>query len=260
MLAFHNDTAIKEKYLTRVAAHRAADELIHGTGWSNGKGCAIGCTLENYDHSRYPIELGIPEILARLEDCIFEGLKNGKAQEWPERFLSAIRPGADLSRVGWQFLHWLLTRSGIGSYDHPIVKDAVAQCAEVLLPLTRGDPVDESAWSAAESAWSAAESAASAAASAASAAESAASAASAAESAASAWSAASAAWSAWSAARSAAWSAAESAAESAWSAAESARSAAESAWSAAESAAESAASAAWETMADQLIELLEAAP
>src|SRR5215831_14846120 len=253
MLAFHNDTAIKEKYLTRVAAHRAADELIHGTGWSNGKGCAIGCTLENYDHSRYPIELGIPEILARLEDCIFEGLKNGKAQEWPERFLSAIRPGADLSRVGWQFLHWLLTRSGIGSYDHPIVKDAVAQCAEVLLPLTRGDPVDESAWSAAESA-------ASAAASAASAAESAASAASAAESAASAWSAASAAWSAWSAARSAAWSAAESAAESAWSAAESARSAAESAWSAAESAAESAASAAWETMADQLIELLEAAP
>src|SRR5215831_17168540 len=244
MLAFHNDTAIKEKYLTRVAAHRAADELIHGTGWSNGKGCAIGCTLENYDHSRYPIELGIPEILARLEDCIFEGLKNGKAQEWPERFLSAIRPGADLSRVGWQFLHWLLTRSGIGSYDHPIVKDAVAQCAEVLLPLTRGDPVDESAWSAAESAWSAAESAASAAASAASAAESAASAASAAGS----------------AARSAAWSAAESAAESAWSAAESARSAAESAWSAAESAAESAASAAWETMADQLIELLEAAP
>ena len=228
MFAFHNDPAIKAKYLARVRAHAAADELVKGTGWStDGKGCAIGCTLEAYDHARYPIELGIPEMLARLEDCIFEGLANDIAQRWPERFLETIEPGADLSRVGWQFLHWLLTESGIGSYDHPLVKDAVAQCAAVIEPLTRGEPADASA------AWSAARSAARSAA----------------------WSAESAAKSA---AKSAAWSAARSAA---WSAAESAESAAKSAaWSAAESAESAAKSAAWSAaylkMANKLLELL----
>ena len=159
--AFHGDPAIKAKYLARIAAHRAADELVKGRGWEDGKGCAIGCTLENYDHAQYPIELGIPEMLAHLEDMIFEELPNDQAMLWPERFLAAIKPGADLSLVGWKFQYWLLTRSGIGAYDHPLVKDAVAQVAAVLEPLTRGLPVDESAArSAAESAESAAWSAA----------------------------------------------------------------------------------------------------
>lgn len=42
MLAFHNDASVKEKYLVRVRAHAAADQLIHGAGWENGKGCAVG--------------------------------------------------------------------------------------------------------------------------------------------------------------------------------------------------------------------------
>jgi hypothetical protein len=108
--------------------------------------------LDNYDHSRYPTELGIPEMLAFLEDTIFEGLKNGKAQEWPEQFLEAIRPGADLSRVGWKFIHWLLTESKIGAYDHELVSDAVQQCAAVIEPLTRGEKADVSAARSAESA------------------------------------------------------------------------------------------------------------
>jgi hypothetical protein len=108
MLSFHNDPAIKKKYLSRVRAHAKADELTQGIGWSNGKGCAIGCTLEAYDHSRYPIELGIPQILARLEDRIFEGLSRADAQKWPARFLSAIRVGRDLSEVWPKFAIWLL--------------------------------------------------------------------------------------------------------------------------------------------------------
>jgi len=239
--AFHNDPAIKQKYLDRVAAHRAADELIKGIGWENGKGCAIGCTLEVYDHARYETELGIPQMLAMLEDTIFEGLPNGESQAWPERFLSAIEPGVDLSRVGWQFLHWLLTESGIGEFQHELVKDAVSQCAAVLVPLTLGQFIGESAACAARSAESAARSAASAARSAACAARSAACAARIAESA---------AWSAESAARSA---------ESAACAARSAESAARSAESAAWSAESAARSAAYKHMADKLIELLSAA-
>ena len=72
-------------------------------------------------------------MLARLEDCIFEGLPNGKAMAWPIRFMEAVKPGADLSRVGWQFLHWVLTDKRVNpGIDHPLVKDAVRQCADVL--------------------------------------------------------------------------------------------------------------------------------
>lgn len=99
MLSYHSDPAIKEKYLARVRAHAAADRLVQGTGWANGKGCAVGCTLEAYDHSRYPLELGLPEWLARLEDATFEGLPTELAMSWPERFLAAIPVGVDLEPV-----------------------------------------------------------------------------------------------------------------------------------------------------------------
>lgn len=99
MLSFHNDPAIKEKYLKRVIAHREADKIVQGIGWIKGKGCAVGCTLESYDHARYPIELGIPVWLAHLEDGIFENLEKEEAILWPERFLQAIPVGVDLEPI-----------------------------------------------------------------------------------------------------------------------------------------------------------------
>ena len=86
MQAFHNDEKIKQKYLNRVKQHRLADQLVQGIAWENGKGCAIGCTLESYNHKQYEKELGIPEWLARVEDKIFEGLNKDDAQAWPEQF------------------------------------------------------------------------------------------------------------------------------------------------------------------------------
>lgn len=99
MRSFHGDPAIKEKYLSRVIAHRKADAIIQGTGWENGKGCAVGCTLESYDHSRYPIELGLPKWLAHLEDAIFERLEKEEAKLWPEKFLAAIPVGVCVEDV-----------------------------------------------------------------------------------------------------------------------------------------------------------------
>lgn len=86
MLAFHNNAAIKERYLERVKQHALADAIVQGVGWENGKGGAIGCTLEGYDHERYPIELGIPVELAHLEEQIFEGLlhlRRLRSRGWP---------------------------------------------------------------------------------------------------------------------------------------------------------------------------------
>jgi hypothetical protein len=119
MLAYHNDPAIKAKYLKRVRAHQKADRLVQGTGaegaGENFRGCAVGCTLEVYDHSRYPIELGIPQELARLEDRIFEGLPVDAAMKWPAQFLSVITPGADLTMVWPRFSLWLL-ETELGKY------------------------------------------------------------------------------------------------------------------------------------------------
>jgi hypothetical protein len=123
MLAYHSDPELKTFVLNQIIAHREADKLVKGRYWHDGKGCAVGCTLEavrlhngnatkkiNHEsHSLYETELGIPRILARLEDRFFESLPNTESQAWPERFTSAIRPGADLAMVWPRFAFWLLT-------------------------------------------------------------------------------------------------------------------------------------------------------
>jgi hypothetical protein len=108
LIAFHGKQSIKDEYLARVRAHKTADQIIHGTYWQNGKGCAVGCTVHSNNHLAYEDELGIPRILARLEDGIFENLKSPRDIEWPEQFLDAVPVGADLSNVWPQFAVWML--------------------------------------------------------------------------------------------------------------------------------------------------------
>lgn len=170
MLAYHNDPALRTSVINEMALHRKADELVQGYGyWENGKGCAVGCLLKNGNHAEYETKFGIPEMLARLEDRIFEGLPKAKAQKWPERFLSAIKAGQDLTTVGWEFQHRLqinnLKFAKEQKFPDEVIK-AIEMVIDVLVPLTKGEKVDESAGSArsaAESAgsaaWSAVESA-----------------------------------------------------------------------------------------------------
>ena len=100
MLAFHNDPAVREQYLNRVAAHASADELLQGYGyWRGGKGCAVGCTIHGSTHKSYETELGIPEEIAYLEDWLFERLPAEKAKEWPARVLTSIASGSDLTDI-----------------------------------------------------------------------------------------------------------------------------------------------------------------
>lgn len=146
MLAFHGDEAIKVKYLDRVKAHQAADEIIHGTYWEAGKGCAVGCTIHGSDHTRYELELGIPVMLASLEDRIFEGMTNGKAQAWPEQFLAVIKPGSDLGLVGWKFLHWLIgdEKEGMIRLATDKTRPAMNRVIELLAAKADGNAADAS--------------------------------------------------------------------------------------------------------------------
>jgi hypothetical protein len=259
MKAFHGDPAIKEKYLARLKAHHAADEIIQGVGYEGTHGCAVGCTLNAYDHRAYENELGLPKWLAHLEDQIFEGLPPVEAQRFAVDFLEAVPVSANVEKVRWLLAVRRHTRDRDRLMENPesyakecvvAIDQVIAYCESQIAGSATESAASaaaaESAASAAaarsaaaaESAWSAWSAAAESAAAESAAAESAAAESAAAESAA----AESAAWSAWSAARSAA---------------RSARSAAESARSAAESAAESD-HFKWE--AETLLELLRNAP
>ena len=122
MKAYHGQQVIKDKYLYRVRLHRYADNLVRGETGQNGKGCAVWCTLNKYEHKAYESELGIPSAIALLEDGLFEYMPLDLAMEWPERFLAAIQPGADLSMVISRFLVWLLTDS-----SHGVIKFAKSE-------------------------------------------------------------------------------------------------------------------------------------
>lgn len=100
MLSYHSDSTVKEKYVNRMRAHIAADELVRGIGFENGKGCMVGCTLNKYDHKAFETELGIPEWMAHLVDELHEGISDDYSPggvPFALAFLKAVPEGIDLS-------------------------------------------------------------------------------------------------------------------------------------------------------------------
>ena len=232
----------REALLASLAAHREAGRLVQQHGyWSDGRGCAVGCTLRDfapgreYAHAAYETLFGVPVALAHLEDAIFEGSSLAAARRWPERFVRSIEPGADLTAVADRWLLWLLSDAG-----SPLAEwrgePWMAGVADLYRRrLAAAEPGREE-WAAAEAAAdAAARDAASAAARAA------------------AWAARAAARAARAAARAAAWAARAAARAAAW--------AAMAADAAADAAARDAArAAAWAAMADALVRLIADAP
>jgi hypothetical protein len=149
LVAYRHDPAIKARYIARVRSHRLADDLVKGFYWMHGKGCAVGCTLEDSDHRRYETELGIPVRVAYLEDAIFEALPNAEARMFPERFLEAIQAGADLSRVSDRFLARLLRNLVISPVRFPKAGYAVELVQSLYAAAGDGARIDRSSWDAA---------------------------------------------------------------------------------------------------------------
>jgi hypothetical protein len=212
MRAFENTVITKEELLKELRWHKDQDNFAKGNYFIDGKGCAVGCSLESVarlkniklsysNHKEYEKLFNIPEWLAYLEDRIFEGVSMERSKLWSIEFIDAINIGADLEKVKAPFLLYVL-ESNLGRLQEKKFKqqrEAVRQCIALWKREDIGSPDWESARSAA---WSAAWSAEVAALSAEAAAWSAESARSAA------WSAA---WSAEAAARSVVWSAPRSA-------------------------------------------------
>ena len=168
-VSYHGDPAIKAKYVERVRQHQIADGLVQGFGyWRDGKGCAVGCTLElpEGQHDRYEIELGLPEWLARLEDHLFETLPVDEATAFPLELLEAVEVGISkrqLEVVRDQFqIFWLERQITQVAHDEfPGIVTAIQNTITLLRQAVSGEEPEAAAWSAARSAaWSAARSAA----------------------------------------------------------------------------------------------------
>ena len=266
-LAFHNDPALAAMVRAQVDAHTAADEIVQGRYWENGKGCFIGCLAHSDSADKVQDLTGFPVMLTRIAEGLFEGLDNATAKGFPQAVIAAPPVGADLSLVPWQFLHWCVT-DALRQYADPATQAACAPAVRVLADKAQGVPVTADAARAADAAARAAD-AAYAAAHAAARAARAADAAHAAARAARAADAAD-ATAAYAAAHAAAHAAAYAAAHAAYAAARAADAAAAraaahaaaraAADAAAYAAAHAAAHAARKRQADKLIELLAAAP
>lgn len=152
MRAFHGDAQLKSDLLRELENHRKAGQIRQGKFVRVGlfrrlfRGCAVGCTIRSYnlitgknydynDYSAYEVGLGIPWVLAELGHRIFNGLpfevKNTVL--WPERFLIAIRTGADLSGVWPQFALWLLNDpyDGVIRFANPKVEPVIQHIANL---------------------------------------------------------------------------------------------------------------------------------
>lgn len=152
---------LKNEIVAEIIKHREQDQIIQGTyGETVGgewKGCAVGCAIHSLnlkkgkdfpvsDHGVYETEFGIPIILARLEDKIFEGLSAEDCKTWPENFMSAIPVNTDLSLVWPRFAIWLLTDKSCGVIQYSENKDVIQNVSDLYSRIISGVIVNKEDW------------------------------------------------------------------------------------------------------------------
>jgi hypothetical protein len=151
VLAYQNDSRIKNDALAQLRTHREACQLLsrcERSDYDDGDDEPTPCPVHNVDPLFYESRFGIPAMLMQAQDYVSRGLPERKKSQWPERFMSSIRVGSDLSRVGWQFLRRLLTDVSVNpGITVARVNPTIRRCLEVLWPITKGEEFDEIAFS-----------------------------------------------------------------------------------------------------------------
>lgn len=96
-----------DKLREEVAAHVAADSIVQGIYWDteNERGCFIGCLGRSDDPTINEVTYGLPVMVQRIAESIFESLPANEAKAFFASLPDAVGiDGKDLSTVGWQFL------------------------------------------------------------------------------------------------------------------------------------------------------------
>ena len=156
MKSFHGNQELKDMLVEEVHKHQKADEIIQGTYETDGKYCAVGCAIQSLnarlgktyshsDHGALETEFGVPRILWRLEDRIFEGLTKEEARLFPLKFAESIPVGADLSLVWPQFAVWILTDKKYGVIQYAKTeerKEIIKKVANLYTQVINGTPIE----------------------------------------------------------------------------------------------------------------------
>lgn len=163
VLSYHDDKAVKTKFVARARAHQKADEIVKGQYWEDGKGCAVGCLVHGSSHNKLAEELAIPLQMAYLIDRLFEGMPIEAAKKFPLRFVQAIPVGADLEKVMDRFFLALLSdpKQGVMLSANDSVRSRIQTVIALYTRQVAADYPSAQEWRAA---YSAADSAASSAA------------------------------------------------------------------------------------------------
>jgi hypothetical protein len=152
MRAYHNDPALKERVMAKIAAHREAHRIAKGAYVDRSSGkkkhCAVGCLLEDPSggHMRYESEFGIPVQLAWLKEDMFESLPDEHAIAWSERFMGAIEVGVELSNVWPQMAIWLMVDEQWGvvnTIDNAEVQAICCRVADGYQRAADGNPLSD---------------------------------------------------------------------------------------------------------------------
>ena len=136
-----------------MGAHRTAERLTRGRYWDGSHGCGVGCTLANFDndaategdHARYETRFGIARDVALLEDTLFELLPPAENRLWPERFVRAIAPGADVGDIVTRWIIWLLNDEASAVHKH-VTRAAAKQITALYERRLRGDEPTPDDW------------------------------------------------------------------------------------------------------------------
>ena len=153
LLAFHNKNALKTKTVEAMKADIKAERLVSGHYWKDKTGCFVGCVIRGADHGKFETELGIPHIIARLGDCLFEGLWKyagpEAARTFAVDFLEAIPTGADLSLVWAKFAVYMLANKDNGVLQYAktdATKKAIQDVVNLYQRMINGEKIDTAQW------------------------------------------------------------------------------------------------------------------
>ena len=117
----------------RVEQHVAADAVIKNTYWDGQRGCFVGCLNHSSDPTGAEKQYGLPVMVQRIAESIFERLPSKDAVKFFAALPNAIGcDGKDLSRIGWQFLAQALRNMPPQPAEIQAVVDPVIAGLELL--------------------------------------------------------------------------------------------------------------------------------
>ena len=106
-LLFHNDPSLAARVTKQMYDHYDADQVFGGEYWNGEGGCFIGCIAHGNSVERVQELTGLPIMLTRIAESIFEGLPPVERPQFFKDMTDAMGAniGKDVTLVPWLFLY-----------------------------------------------------------------------------------------------------------------------------------------------------------